>query len=221
MAVSDRSWDRLISTEVGNREHRLYGGAQYHRAMREFNLATRCLRVPTITEDEIANAAGIGDTHDGVNFLRAACVIALEKARSSFDPLLESMRIRLTHIMAKACPVSEYILVQKKERNSSLYSANEKLNRIGDSKRLNSSSDISQNPQFRQLVRTIYEKFVQKCSESVCCVKKRNFFYSLLANITRILTCTAFEDYGAMPGRSHSTYEVRHMGFAREKQWCP
>lgn len=35
-----------------------------------------CLKV---TEDEIANAAGISDTHDGVNFMRAACVIAVEK----------------------------------------------------------------------------------------------------------------------------------------------
>jgi hypothetical protein len=170
MAVSDRTWDRLISTEVGNREHRLYGGAQYHRAMREFNLATRCLRLPTITEDEIANAAGVGDAHDGVNFLRAACVIALEKARTTFDPLLESMRLRLTHIMSKACPVSEYILVQKKERTSSLYGygAIDKFNRMDDSKGPNTSTDIAQNPQFRQLVRTIYEKFVQKCSESVC-----------------------------------------------------
>ena len=171
MAVSERTWDRLVSTQVGNCEHRLYGGAQYHRAMREFNLATRCLRLPTITEDEIANAAGVGDTHDGVNFLRAACVIALEKARTTFDPLLESMRIRLTHILSKACPVSEYILVQKKERQSSLYgygaSANDKSNRMDDSKGPNTSTDIAQNPQFRQLVRSIYERFVQKCSESV------------------------------------------------------
>jgi len=180
MAVSDRTWDRLISTEVGNREHRLYGGAQYHRAMREFNLATRCLRLPTITEDEIANAAGVGDAHDGVNFLRAACVIALEKARTTFDPLLESMRLRLTHIMSKACPVSEYILVQKKERTSSLYGygAIDKFNRMDDSKGPNTSTDIAQNPQFRQLVRTIYEKFVQKCSESVCDLLYKRHYWS-------------------------------------------
>ena len=34
-----------------------------------------------VTEDEIANAAGISDMHDGVNFMRAACVIAVEKVR--------------------------------------------------------------------------------------------------------------------------------------------
>lgn len=35
-----------------------------------------------VTEDEIANAAGISDMHDGVNFMRAACVIAVEKVNS-------------------------------------------------------------------------------------------------------------------------------------------
>jgi hypothetical protein len=89
--------------------------------LREFNLATRCLRLPTITEDEIANAAGIGETHDGVNFLRAACVIALEKAQISFDPLLDSLRMRISHIMGRLCPVSEYMIRQKAERKSASY----------------------------------------------------------------------------------------------------
>jgi hypothetical protein len=70
-----------MEEEVGNAHHRLFGGAQYHRALREFTLAVRLMKTPTVTEDEIANAAGIGDMHDGVNFMRAACVIAVEKVR--------------------------------------------------------------------------------------------------------------------------------------------
>ena len=31
----------------------------------------------------------MGDVHDGVNFMRAACVIAVEKAQQSFEPVLE------------------------------------------------------------------------------------------------------------------------------------
>lgn len=68
-----------MEEEVGNSHHRLFGGAQYHRALREFTLAVRLMKTPTVTDDEIANAAGIGDMHDGVNFMRAACVIAVEK----------------------------------------------------------------------------------------------------------------------------------------------
>lgn len=164
MSVSDRTWEHLLQSEVGNTQHKLYGGSQYHRVLREFNLATRCLRLPTITEDEIANAAGIGETHDGVNFLRAACVIALEKAQISFDPLLDSLRMRISHIMGRLCPVSEYMIRQKAERRSNTY----QYMRDGS---LNDgrgafSTDITHNPQFRQLVRSLFDEFVQKCSDN-------------------------------------------------------
>jgi len=163
MAVSDRTWERLVDTEVGNRDHRLYGGAQYHRTLREFHLATRCLRLPSIAEDEIANAAGMGDTHDGVNFLHASCTIALEKARVSFDPMLHALQLRMKHVMNRLCPVTEYMLRESRERSKGIpFSAAESAL---DS--IDQAMDISQNPQFRQLIRTIFEKFVQQCSDSV------------------------------------------------------
>jgi len=163
MSITSRAWDNLVTTHVGNRDHRLYGGSQYHRALREFNLAARCLRLPTISEDEIANAAGVGDTHDGVNFLRASCVIALEKARTSFDPLLEALRVRMTHVMRKLCPLSEYIIKQKQERASTAgyHAGNDYIDRIGST-----GTDVTQNSQFRLLIRTIFDKFVDKCSDS-------------------------------------------------------
>jgi hypothetical protein len=169
MSVSDRTWDRLVETEVGHNEHRLYGGSQYHRTLREFNLATKCLRLPTISEDEIANAAGVGTSHDGVNFLHAACVIALEKARISFEPLLEALRVRVTYVMERLCPVAEYMLRESeaRERAASSYNLMDEDGDHGASGTSNRVSDISQNPQFRQLVRRIFEKFVQKCSISV------------------------------------------------------
>eukprot|EP00574_Skeletonema_japonicum_P008543 CAMPEP_0201725034 /NCGR_PEP_ID=MMETSP0593-20130828/8561_1 /ASSEMBLY_ACC=CAM_ASM_000672 /TAXON_ID=267983 /ORGANISM="Skeletonema japonicum, Strain CCMP2506" /LENGTH=933 /DNA_ID=CAMNT_0048216349 /DNA_START=199 /DNA_END=3000 /DNA_ORIENTATION=+ len=162
MSVSERTWDHLLQAEVGNTQHRLYGGSQYHRALREFNLATRCLRLPTITEDEIANAAGIGETHDGVNFLRAACVIALEKAQMSFDPLLDAFRLRIGHIMGRLCPVSEYMIRQKHERKAASY----QYLRDGPPSSEGFSTDITHNPQFRQLIRTLFDQFVQECSDN-------------------------------------------------------
>lgn len=171
MSVSDRTWEHLLLSEVGNTQHKLYGGSQYHRVLREFNLATRCLRLPTITEDEIANAAGIGETHDGVNFLRAACVIALEKAQISFDPLLDSLRLRISHIMGRLCPVSEYMIRQKHERKSANYRYLRDDGTPGQREAgggpTGFSTDITHNPQFRQLVRTLFDEFVQKCSDNV------------------------------------------------------
>ena len=71
------------------------------------------MRTPTVTEDEIANAAGVGDMHDGVNFIRASCVIAVEKAQQSFDPLLDAMRTRMAHVMKRIYPAVAFMLSQK------------------------------------------------------------------------------------------------------------
>ena len=116
------------------------------------------MRLPIITEDEIANAAGVGDTHDGVNFLRAACVISIFKAQASFDPFLDTLKARCCHVMNKLVPVCEYMIRQKDLVSSSP---------IMDTK-FKSKADVTQNPQFRQLVKTIFEDFVDKCSDSVC-----------------------------------------------------
>lgn len=164
MAVSDRTWERLVESEVGNKEHRLYGGSQYHRTLREFHLATKCLRTPIITEDEIANAAGIGETHDGANFLHAACVIAVEKARVSFEPMLGALQMRMAHVMERLCPVAEYMLREARDRTKvTTYTKN---NGAATSTKFEEAMDVSQNPLFRQLVRDIFERFVGRCCDS-------------------------------------------------------
>lgn len=48
-----------------------------------------------VSEDEIANAAGISDMHDGVNFMRAACVIAVEKV--SFEDGMQNTALASIH----------------------------------------------------------------------------------------------------------------------------
>jgi hypothetical protein len=118
--------------------------------MREFNLATHCLRLPTITEDEITNAVGVGDIHDGVNFLRASCVIAIEKAMMTFDPMIESLRIRMSHVMKRVCPVSEYTLFQKRER-ATLTPYGEGFGNNKDDKNDIRETNFTHNPQFRKL----------------------------------------------------------------------
>ena len=43
------------------------------------------------------NACGIDDFHDGVNYTRTACVIAVSKARDIFEPFLHQARARPSH----------------------------------------------------------------------------------------------------------------------------
>ena len=77
-----------VPEELPNAHMRLFGGAQYHRAMAEFRLGMGELICPDISREEIVNACGIDDFHDGVNYTRTACVIAVSKARDMFEPFL-------------------------------------------------------------------------------------------------------------------------------------
>ncbi len=47
------------------------------------------------SREEIVNACGIDDFHDGVNYTRTACVIAVSKARDMFEPFLHQVRLPL------------------------------------------------------------------------------------------------------------------------------
>lgn len=48
----------------------LYGGAQYHRAMEEFRYVAGGTKCPPISCEEIFNACGVEDIHDGTNYFR-------------------------------------------------------------------------------------------------------------------------------------------------------
>ena len=139
----------------------MFGGAQYHRAIREFTVAVRHMSVPAVTEDEIANAAGMGDVHDGVNFMRAACVIAMEKAKASFEPMLEALRHRSVHIMRRLFPIVEH-MVRKGGSNLPLDSYNKPC---------------------QEMIRHIYEKFVDRYVDD-CLAKCRDD----LKGMTRFVT---------------------------------
>eukprot|EP00635_Sarcinochrysidales_sp_CCMP3193_P000485 CAMPEP_0118903590 /NCGR_PEP_ID=MMETSP1166-20130328/8393_1 /TAXON_ID=1104430 /ORGANISM="Chrysoreinhardia sp, Strain CCMP3193" /LENGTH=905 /DNA_ID=CAMNT_0006842821 /DNA_START=16 /DNA_END=2733 /DNA_ORIENTATION=+ len=108
-----------LDRSVGHAEARLYGGAQYRRTLREFALAVRRSAPPVCDRDEIANALGVGDAHDGADFVRAACVIAVEKARKSFEPQLDTLALRVCHVMRRLPPALLYMMHKKKETSTS------------------------------------------------------------------------------------------------------
>lgn len=95
---------------IPNASMRLYGGAQYHRAMAEFRFVVGGTKCPPITREEIVNACGVEDIHDGTNYSRTACVIAVSKARDTFEPFLHQLGSRLLHILKRLLPISVYLL---------------------------------------------------------------------------------------------------------------
>lgn len=104
-----------LDASVGHADALLYGGAAYRRAMREFAVAVRHLSLPELDRDEIANALGVGDVHDGADLVRAACVIAVDKAKRSFEPQLETLSVRVSHVMRRLPPVLEHIIAKQRE----------------------------------------------------------------------------------------------------------
>ncbi|OMO86878.1 hypothetical protein COLO4_20871 [Corchorus olitorius] len=100
---------------IPNSGMRLYGGAQYHRAMAEFRFVAGSIKCPPITREEIVNACGVEDIHDGTNYSRTACVIAVSKARDTFEPFLHQLGCRLLHILKRLLPISIYLLQKEGE----------------------------------------------------------------------------------------------------------
>ncbi|GAV89980.1 Dynamin_N domain-containing protein [Cephalotus follicularis] len=103
---------------IPNAGMRLYGGAQYHRAMAEFRFVVGGTKCPPITREEIVNACGVEDIHDGTNYSRTACVIAVAKARDTFEPFLHQLGCRLLHILKRLLPISVYLLQKDGEHLS-------------------------------------------------------------------------------------------------------
>jgi len=99
-----------VDNQLPNSHMRLFGGAQYHRAMAEFRAGIGQITCPDISREEIVNACGIDDFHDGVNYTRTACVIAVSKARDMFEPFLHQLGYRLAHVLRRMLPIAMHLL---------------------------------------------------------------------------------------------------------------
>jgi len=95
---------------LANKHMRLYGGAQYHRAMAEFRHVVGQMQCSEISREEIVNSCGVDDVHDGVNYTRTACVIAISKAKEVFEPYLYQLGFRMAHIARRMLPIGMHLL---------------------------------------------------------------------------------------------------------------
>lgn len=95
---------------VANSDQRLFGGAQYHRALEEFRVVVGSFKCPTVTKEDVVNASGMDELHDGANYARTACVIAVAKARDLLEPFMHQLGYRLAHIARRLLPISMYLL---------------------------------------------------------------------------------------------------------------
>jgi hypothetical protein len=130
---------------LANKHMRLYGGAQYHRAMAEFRHVVGQMQCSDISREEIVNSCGVDDIHDGVNYTRTACVIAIAKAKEVFEPYLHQLGFRLAHVARRMLPIGMHMLQR-------------------DGEFLN-GHDL-----FLKRVGSIYYNFIEKCEKE--CIQK-------------------------------------------------
>lgn len=68
------------------------------------------LKCPEVDREEIVNACGVDDFHDGANVVRTACIVGMSKARETFEPVLAQLGARLAHVQRRMLPISMYLL---------------------------------------------------------------------------------------------------------------
>eukprot|EP00892_Ulva_mutabilis_P001680 jgi/Ulvmu1/11512/UM078_0001.1 len=96
--------------DLPNASLRLYGGAQYNRAMAEFRAVVSTMACPAIEREEVMNACGVDDFHDGANVIRTACVVGMAKARDALEPYLQQLGSRLAHVLRRMLPITMHLL---------------------------------------------------------------------------------------------------------------
>jgi hypothetical protein len=68
------------------------------------------LRCPEVDREEIVNACGVDDFHDGANVIRTACIVGMAKASETFEPVLAQLGYRLAHVLRRLLPISMHLL---------------------------------------------------------------------------------------------------------------
>ena len=91
-------------------DRRLYGGAQYHRAISQFHNLIHNVPIDKSTSDEIALLLhGIPDvSNDGVNILRSVAKLSSRKMELIMDDILIEMASRVEFVLMRMWDVVEY-----------------------------------------------------------------------------------------------------------------
>ncbi|KAL7546657.1 hypothetical protein ACHAWF_009989 [Thalassiosira exigua] len=88
---------------------KLYGGAQYHRALRYYHHLFLTAPLPVITDDEIALLVdGISEVHDASDLMRAVALLVRQKMERAMEGILSDMTRRLRYVMDRQWEMAEY-----------------------------------------------------------------------------------------------------------------
>lgn len=105
---------RKIDALIGHAENKLYGGSQYHRAVREMFILTHVSHIMnTVSAEEIAQMSGVTEVHDGPDYLRTVAKLALDKTFAGFEEILMYFYERCKYVMKRMYGAIDYVASQQ------------------------------------------------------------------------------------------------------------
>ena len=97
-------------------DNRLYGTQQFERLLAEFRVVGEHLRIPPVSDDDIATAAGIPALAGTPNTLWAASDIARQKSQDTFVPLVAQLARRAEHVLCRLADIAESLMDERARR---------------------------------------------------------------------------------------------------------
>jgi len=91
-------------------DSRLYGGQQFERLLAEFKAVSDHQKLPEVTMDDIATAAGINKLNNIPNYAWAACDLAQQYSREELAPLIDQAVKRATHTLRRLPDIVDRML---------------------------------------------------------------------------------------------------------------
>ena len=111
LSILEASTNSLPDSITTNRK--LYGGAQYHRTLRNFHHRILSVPIPPASQDEISLLVhGISsNVHDGTDLLRTVAKLSSKRMEYLADYLLKEMAQRVEYVLDRMWCVVEYALL--------------------------------------------------------------------------------------------------------------
>jgi hypothetical protein len=156
-------WDDLYH------QRKLYGGAQYHRALSQFHFLIHTVPIDRSTSDEIALLLhGIsGENHDGNDILRSVAKLSSVKIESIMSDILDDMIHRVEYVLLRMWEIVEYTLLVREEDShsvlaTSLYSVGKK--NFANKDIIGNGPECDMETKLLAYAKEVYTKFVmEKC----------------------------------------------------------
>ena len=161
---SDPELITQIDILIGNAGNKLYGGSQYHRALREMYILAHVSQIMCeVTDEEVAQMSGISGVHDGPDYLRTVSKLALDKTFASFEVILNYFHQRCIYIMKRMFAAADHIVNQNESNSligdSSFQSYDARYAFIGSQK--DDKTRILEVG-MKSYIKEAYDKFVEK-----------------------------------------------------------